>query len=101
MRFRNLPSFALIAFSFFKLPLLHLLSDTRTTKHGLMIDAGSSGSRMHVYEFDNRVLEGEKEISDAVSVSDVWKILLIIQLKSRIDITSNFLNGNVTKIQKG
>ena len=39
------------------------------SKHGLMIDAGSTGSRMHVYEFDKRVLEGEKEISEAVSVS--------------------------------
>jgi len=35
--------------------------------HGMMIDAGSSGSRMHVYEFNARVLEGRKETSEAVS----------------------------------
>lgn len=39
------------------------------TMHGLMIDAGSTGSRMHVYEFQKRVLKGEREISEAVSVS--------------------------------
>jgi hypothetical protein len=35
--------------------------------HGLMIDAGSSGSRMHVYEFRPRVLRGRKETSEALS----------------------------------
>ncbi len=37
------------------------------TMHGMMIDAGSSGSRMHVYEFEPRTLEGKKEISEAVA----------------------------------
>ncbi len=52
-----------------------LLSDPgiqEDTMHGLMIDAGSTGSRMHVYEFKKRVLEGEREIADAVSVSQVF-----------------------------
>lgn len=35
--------------------------------HGMMIDAGSSGSRMHVYEFRPRVLRGRKETSEAVA----------------------------------
>ena len=39
------------------------------TMHGLMVDAGSSGSRMHVYQFEKRVLNDEREISEAVSVS--------------------------------
>ena len=38
-----------------------------TTMHGMMIDAGSSGSRMHVFEFEPRVLRGRKETSAAVS----------------------------------
>jgi len=37
------------------------------TMHGMMIDAGSSGSRMHVFEFDPRVLRGRKETSAAVA----------------------------------
>ena len=37
------------------------------TMHGMMIDAGSGGSRMHVYEFKPRVLQGKKEIEAAVS----------------------------------
>ena len=36
------------------------------TMHGMMIDAGSSGSRMHVYEFQPRILRGRKEASAAV-----------------------------------
>lgn len=37
------------------------------TMHGMMIDAGSSGSRMHVYEFEPRILEGQRETSLAVA----------------------------------
>jgi len=37
------------------------------TMHGMMIDAGSSGSRMHIYEFQPRILEGKREIAQAVS----------------------------------
>lgn len=56
-----------------------LLSDPgiqEDTMHGLMIDAGSTGSRMHVYEFKKRVLEGEREIADAVSVSQVFNFVV-------------------------
>jgi len=35
--------------------------------HGLMIDAGSTGSRMHVYEFEPRVLMNKYEVAQAVS----------------------------------
>eukprot|EP00986_Skeletonema_menzelii_P001464 scaffold387_cov136-Skeletonema_menzelii.AAC.7 len=35
--------------------------------HGLMIDAGSTGSRMHVYEFEPRVLMNKHEVAQAVS----------------------------------
>jgi len=35
--------------------------------HGMMIDAGSSGSRMHVYEFARRVLEDEHEVKATIS----------------------------------
>lgn len=35
--------------------------------HGLMIDAGSTGSRMHVYEFEPRVLMDKYEVAQAVS----------------------------------
>ena len=37
------------------------------TVHGLMIDAGSTGSRMHVYEWEPRTLETKQEITAAVS----------------------------------
>eukprot|EP01082_Thalassiosira_pseudonana_P002328 g2037.t1 g2037 contig11:581154-583564(+) len=34
--------------------------------HGLMIDAGSTGSRMHVYEFEPRILANKNEVEMAV-----------------------------------
>ncbi|KAL9186109.1 hypothetical protein ACHAXT_005347 [Thalassiosira profunda] len=37
------------------------------TVHGLMIDAGSTGSRMHVYEFEPRVLATKWDVAEAVS----------------------------------
>ena len=37
------------------------------TQHALMIDAGSQGTRIHVYEFEARILSTHKEIKDAVT----------------------------------
>lgn len=37
------------------------------TVHGLMIDAGSTGSRMHVYEWEPRILSEDADIADAVA----------------------------------
>jgi Golgi nucleoside diphosphatase len=39
------------------------------TTHGLMIDAGSTGSRMHVFEWAPRVLSSQAEVELAVSGS--------------------------------
>jgi GDA1/CD39 (nucleoside phosphatase) family len=47
-----------------------LLSDSgieTDTVHGLMIDAGSGGSRMHVFEWEPRVLGTVREVNEAVS----------------------------------
>lgn len=37
------------------------------TIHGLMIDAGSQGTRIHLYEFERRVLHHTKEVEDALN----------------------------------
>jgi GDA1/CD39 (nucleoside phosphatase) family len=44
-----------------RIPLVHA-----STQHGMMIDAGSQGTRLHVYEFDARVLDNTKDIMLAV-----------------------------------
>lgn len=37
------------------------------TEHGMMIDAGSQGTRIHVYEFEPRILSHVKEMKEAVA----------------------------------
>jgi GDA1/CD39 (nucleoside phosphatase) family len=37
------------------------------TQHGMMIDAGSQGTRIHVYEFEARVLSKKRDTEDAVA----------------------------------
>lgn len=37
------------------------------TVHGFMIDAGSTGSRIHIYEWEPRVLYSHRDVQDAVA----------------------------------
>lgn len=37
------------------------------TQHGMMIDAGSQGTRMHVYEFKSRILYTKHDIEQVIS----------------------------------
>jgi hypothetical protein len=39
----------------------------RSTVHGMMIDAGSTGSRLHLFEWEPRILSDHKEVQEAVS----------------------------------
>jgi GDA1/CD39 (nucleoside phosphatase) family len=37
------------------------------TQHGMMIDAGSQGTRIHVYEFEARILSKKRDTEEAVA----------------------------------
>ncbi|KAG7356578.1 GDA1/CD39 nucleoside phosphatase family protein [Nitzschia inconspicua] len=39
----------------------------RDTVHGFMIDAGSTGSRIHLFEWEPRVLHSHRDVQDALS----------------------------------
>ena len=45
------------------------------TVHGLMIDAGSSGSRLHIYEWDARVLVDAEDVEETVSGMQTINVL--------------------------
>lgn len=45
----------------------HHLKVRDGTEHGMMIDAGSQGTRIHVYEFEARVLSTRREVEDVVA----------------------------------
>jgi GDA1/CD39 (nucleoside phosphatase) family len=47
-------------------PHPHLLP-LEGTEHGMMIDAGSQGTRIHVYEFEARILSCKKDIDEVVA----------------------------------
>ena len=38
----------------------------KKTQHGIMIDAGSQGTRIHVYEFHSRILQSKKDIEQTI-----------------------------------
>jgi GDA1/CD39 (nucleoside phosphatase) family len=41
--------------------------NSKHTQHGMMIDAGSQGTRVHVYEFKSRILSNTYDIRQAVA----------------------------------
>jgi Golgi nucleoside diphosphatase len=47
--------------------LANPISIAEPTVHGMMIDAGSTGSRLHVYEWDPRVLTSPTQVAAALS----------------------------------